>query len=214
MPGGDPPARSTNAKPTGNEIVPRARGREPLAVEQLGALGLLEALPTRKLYCTEVVRVEEDVPAELLDKSIEALIVKEMLICPAALQGVMAKKLDILETEAIFYEGTLWLVDGNVSLSAARLGYLDPEGKTTLIVTGKLKIEPDIAPKGLVERLCKVHNLGRIAGSAEQIAALEFLLGISEGNLKVVSPEKSPEEPKKEKPKDRNEVHNIVNLKL
>jgi hypothetical protein len=189
--------------PAGYEMVERAL---------VLSAGLLEALPARKLYCTEVVRVEEDVTAELLDKSVEALVVKEMLICPVALQGVMAKKLDILETEAIFYEGKLWLVDGNVSLSTARLGYL--EGKTTLIVTGKLKIEPDIAPKTLVGRLCKVHNLGRIEGSEEQIAALEFLLGISEGDLRVVSPEKPPKEPKEKKPEDRNEVHNIVNLKL
>ena len=189
--------------PAGFELVERAL---------VLSVGLLEALPARKLYCTEVVRVEEDVTAELLEKSVEALVIKEMLICPAALQGVMAKKLDILETEAIFYEGKLWLVDGSVSLSTARLGYL--EGKTTLVVTGKLQIEPDVAPKALVERLIVVHNLGRIKGSADQIAALEFRLGIAEGDLKVVSPDKSPEEPRKEKQEDRNEVHNIVDLKL
>jgi hypothetical protein len=175
---------------------------------------LLEALPVRKLYCTEVVRVEEDVTPEALDKSLEALVVKEMLICPVALEGVMAKKLDILETEAIFYEGKLWLVDGKATLSTARLGYL--EGETTLIVTGKLKIEPDIAPKTLVERLIVVHNLGQIVGSAEQIAALEFRLGINEGDLKAVSPEKAAEEPEPEGPKEDTEyvINNIVNMKL
>jgi hypothetical protein len=189
--------------PAGFELVERAL---------VLSAGLLEALPVRKLYCTEVVRVEEDVSAELLDRSVEALVVKELLICPAALQGVMAKKLDLLDTEAIFYEGKLWLVDGNVSLSTARLGYLD--GKTTLVVTGRLEIEPDIAPKTLVERLVKVHNLGQIQGSAEQIAALEFRLGIGEGDLRVVSPKKSPKEPEQEKPEERNEIHNIVHLTL
>ena len=175
---------------------------------------LLEALPVRKLYCTEVVRVEEDVTPEALDKSLEALVVKQMLICPVALQGVMAKKLDILETEAIFYEGKLWLVDGKATLSTARLGYLEDE--TTLIVTGKLKIEPDVAPKTLVDRLIVVHNLGQIVGSAEQIAALEFRLGINEGDLKAVSPEKAPEEPEPEGPKEDTEyvINNIVNMKL
>jgi len=191
--------------PAGYEMVERALVLSP---------ALLEALPARKLYCTEVVRVEEDVTAEALDKSLEALVVKEMLICPAALQSVMAKKLDILETETIFYEGKLWLVDGEATLSTARLGYLDPEGKTTLIVTGNLEIEPDIPPKTLVDRLCKVHNLGRIVGSAEQVAALEFRLGISEGDLKAISPEKASEEPEQDEPQDRYEISNIVNLKL
>jgi hypothetical protein len=189
--------------PAGYEMVERALVLSP---------ALLEALPARKLYCTEVVRVEEDVTAEALDKSLEALVVKEMLICPAALQSVMATKLDILETEAIFYEGKLWLVDGEATLSTARLGYL--EGKTTLVVTGKLEIEPDIPPKTLVDRLVKVHNLGRIVGSAEQVAALEFRLGINEGGLKAVSPEKASEEPEQDEPQDRYVISNIVNLKL
>ncbi len=189
--------------PAGHELVERAL---------VLTAGLLEALPVRKLYCTEVVRIEEDVTAELLDKSLEALVVKEMLICPAALQGVLAKKMDVLETEAIFYEGTLWLVDGKADLSNARLGYL--ENKTTLVVTGKLKIEPDVEPKALVDKLVKVHNLGRILGTAEQVAALEFRLGIAEGDLKAVSPDAAPDEPKKDKEKHENEIHSIVNLKL
>jgi hypothetical protein len=191
--------------PAGHELVERALVLTP---------ALLEALPVRKLYCTEVVRVQEDVTPEALDGALEALIVKEMLICPAALQGVMARKLDLLETEALFYEGKLWLVDGTTTLSAAHLGYL--EDKTTLIVTGKLKIEPDIAPKTLVDRLIAVHNLGRIEGSAEQVAALEFRLGVREGSLKTVSPEKAAGEPEPEQPEDEAAyvIDNIVHLKL
>ncbi len=126
----------------------------------------------------------------------------------------MARKLDLLETEAIFYEGKLWLVDGTTTLSTAHLGYLEDE--TTLIVTGKLKIEPDIPPKTLVDRLIAVHNLGQIKGSAEQVAALAFRLGISEGDLRAVSAEKESEEPKPEQPKDEAEyaIDNVVNMKL
>lgn len=188
--------------PAGYEMVERALVLTP---------ALLEALPARKLYCTEVVRVQEDVTPEALDRSLEALIAKEMLICPAALQGVMARKLDLLDTEAIFYEGRLWLVDGTTTLSSAHLGYL--EGKTTLIVTGKLEIVPDITPKTLVDRLIKVHNLGQIVGSAEQVAALEFRLGINKGDLRAVSAEETPEP---EQPKDDAEyvIDNIVNMKL
>ena len=191
--------------PAGHELVERALVLTP---------ALLEALPVRKLYCTEVVRVQEDVTPEALDASLEALVVVEMLICPAALQGVMAKKLDLLETEAIFYEGKLWLVDGKATLSAAHFDYMGD--KTTLIVTGKLTIEPDVAPKALVERLVVVHNLGRIEGTAEQVAALEFRLGVHEGSLKAVSAEEADEESAPEQPKDEAEyaIDNIVNLKL
>ena len=61
-----------------------------------------------------------------------------------------------------------------------------------------------------------MHNLGRIEGSAEQIAALEFRLGIREGSLKAVSPEKAAGEPEPKQPKDEAVyvIDNIVNLKL
>jgi hypothetical protein len=191
--------------PAGYELVERALVLTP---------ALLEALPVRKLYCTEIVRVQEDVTPEALDESLEALIVKEMLVCPAALQGVMARKLDILETEAIFYEGKLWLVDGGSTLSAAHLDYMGD--KTTLVVTGKLVIEPDVAPRALVERLVVVHNLGRIEGTAEQVAALEFKLGINEGSLKVGSAEDEAGESEPDEPEDDQTyvIDNAVNLKL
>jgi hypothetical protein len=191
--------------PAGYELVERALVLTP---------ALLEALPARKLYCTEIVRVQEDVTPEALDESLEALIVVEMLICPAALQGVMATKIDILETEAFFYEGKLWLVDGEATLSTAHLDYMGDE--TTLVVTGKLVVEPDVAPKALVERLVVVYNLGRIEGTAEQVAALEFKLGINEGSLKVVSTEEAAEESEPEEPEDGQTyvIDNAVNLKL
>jgi hypothetical protein len=195
-------AHKVTVIPAGYEMMERALVLTP---------ALLEALPARKLYCTEVVRVQEDVTPGALDESLEALVVKEMLICPVALQGVMAKKLDILQTEAIFYEGKLWLIDGKVTLSTAHLDYLGD--RTTLIVTGKLKIEPDITPKTLVDRLIVVHNLGRIEGSAEQVAALEFCLGINEGGLKAVSTEDAPE-PEQPTADTEYVIDNIVNMKL
>jgi hypothetical protein len=173
--------------------------------------GLLAALPARKLYCTEIVRVAEDVTAEALDENLEALVATQTLICPAGLQEVIAQKTDLLQTDALFYKGTLWLVDEHARLTEARLGYI--EGKATLIVTGRLDVDPEVAPKALVDRLVAVHNLGRISGTADQIAALEFLLRTSEGDMHVVSPvDKRKPEPKVDE--DTYEITNIVNLKL
>jgi hypothetical protein len=167
---------------------------------------LLTALPTRKLYCTEQVRIDEDVDADALDRALDALIVKHTVICPQALAEVVSRKLDVLQTETIFYRGKLWLIDSSSSLSPARFDYL--EGEATLIVTGKLGIDPDVAPKTLVDRLDKVHNLGLIEGTADQIAALQSRLGIGEGSLKETG------EPKLKPEGQQPTIHNMVNLKL
>jgi hypothetical protein len=189
--------------PAGHELVERALVLTP---------GLLAALPARKLYCTEVVRVAEDVTAAALDAGLEGLVATQTLLCPAALQGVMAQKSDLLQTEAIFYEGRLWLVDGRTRLTEARLTYV--EGKATLVVTGRLDLDPEVTPKALVDRLAAVHNLGLITGTADQIAALEFMLRTNEGDLQAVSPpaEEAPETEAEDE--DTYAIVSIINLKL
>ena len=122
------------------------------------------------------------------------------------------QKTDLLNTEALFYEGTLWLVDERARLTEARLGYI--EGKVTLIVTGRLDVDPDVAPKALVDHLLAVHNLGLISGTADQIAALEFLLGASEGDLHVVSTEDKQEPETEEQDAETYKLGNVINLKL
>jgi hypothetical protein len=158
------------------------------------------------------VRIAEDVSAEALDEGLEALVATQTLICPAALQGVLAQKTDLLNTEVLFYEGTLWLVDERSRLTEARLGYI--EGKATLIVTGRLDVDPGLSPKALVDHLIVVHNLGLISGTADQIAALEFLLGTSEGDMRVVSTEEEQEPEAEEQEAETYELGNVIHLKL
>ncbi len=174
---------------------------------------LLGALPSRKLYCTELLRIDEDVDADGLDRGVEAIVAKEMVICPAALAGVMSKKLDVLDTEALFYDGALWLIDGESALTPATLGYL--EGRATLVVLGKASIAPDVAPETLVDRLIEVHNYGFIEGSPDQIAALQFKLGTNEGELTEKLPAEPEEAGEGEKAAERGpRIVNVVNLKL
>ena len=188
--------------PAGHQLVERAL---------VLSASLLDALPSRKLYCTEMVRIDEDVDAGALIKAVDSLVVKGLFICPAALSGVVSEKLDVLETETIFYDGTLWLVDDSSALAAARFGYQD--GPVTLIVLGELSIEPDIAPKVLVERLAQVHNYGRIEGTRDQVAALQFRLGVDHGSLSEAMPDETEDEKEKAKP-HRYRISNVVNLKL
>jgi hypothetical protein len=150
---------------------------EPVSLDRY----VLQSLPGKKLYCTERVVVAQDVEGELLQNAIDAIVAEGLVICPARLGGVIARKVDMLKTNVVLYEGELWLVEGEAELRATRFDYLD--GKLTLVVTGELKIDPAADPKLLAARLAKVHNLGEISGTPEQLAAIQARLGIGEGEL-------------------------------
>jgi hypothetical protein len=158
--------------PAGFELVER-----PLVLDR----ALLGALAGKKLYCTERVQVAADVEAAMLEKSLGGLVCKELLLCPAALGPVMAGKCNLLETQAVFYEGTLWLEENSSTLTSARFDYL--EGQATLVVTGAVTVDPQVDPQVLAGRLARVHNLGCIRCTPEQAAALRSRLGLAEGSI-------------------------------
>jgi hypothetical protein len=169
--------------PAGFELV-----EKPLTLDSF----VLESLQTRKLYCTGNVRIDPTVEPSLLDSHLEALICKAMVLCPARLRGILAHKIDPLKTKVIFYEGELWLVDGEARLSQSRFDYL--EDKAVLVVTGELSLDPALDPKVLASRLSAVHNSGEIRGTVEQIAAIQARLGLNEGELIDTAAETGPEE--------------------
>ena len=172
------PARLTN-KAVRMKIIPSGFTvvEEPLTLDHL----VLQSLPAKKLYCVERVVVAGDVDAQLLDGSLDALICEGVVLCPAALGSVIARKVDVLKSRIVPYEGELWLVEGEAELRGTRFDYLD--GKLTLVVTGELEIDASLDPKLLAARLAKVHNLGEISGTPDQLAAIQARLGISEGEL-------------------------------
>lgn len=57
------------------------------------------------------------------------------------------------------------------------------EGVATLVVFGELKLDPHITPETLAKKLDKVHNMGSISCTPEQMGAIQSLLGVSEGQL-------------------------------
>ena len=153
---------------------------------------VLAALPSPNLFCLERVVVDRSASPDLLDERIEQIIVKDVMLCPAALKGVMSRKCNILETRAIFYEGELWLVDGSEELSASRFEYLD--GKATLVVTGALAIDEAVEPGVLANRLAQVHNMGAIKCTPEQRGAIQARLGLNEGAIGAGESEREHEE--------------------
>jgi hypothetical protein len=162
----------TTIIPAGFEFVDR-----PLTLGNI----LLESLPGRKLYCTDRVQIEPDVDASLLDENVGALISEDIIICPVGLRHVIAQKCNLLESKVIFYEGELWMVDDETDLRASRFDYL--EGRATLVVYGELTIDAEIDPRTLAERLAKVHNMGEIRCTPEQMGAIQARLGTSDGEL-------------------------------
>ena len=159
--------------PAGFELV-----ETPLVIEAAN----LGTLPGKKLYCTEKVQIEADVAASALDQALEKLVAEGLLLYPKALSETLARKCELSSTQAIAYEGELWLVEKTAELPASRFEYL--EGKATLVVLGKLKIDPEIEAKVLAERLAKVHNKGVISCTRAQMGAIQARLGLNKGELR------------------------------
>jgi hypothetical protein len=130
---------------------------EPLVIDSAA----LASLPGDRLYCTKRVQIEPDVSAAALDEHLAALVGKEMVFCPSALGSTIA--------------------DDERQLPTFALEALD--GVATLAVFGELSLDPGIAPETIAVRLAKVHNMGQISATPDQIAALEPLLGMHDGDL-------------------------------
>lgn len=194
--------------PAGFELVER-----PITL----SAALLRAMPARKLYCTELVRIGEDVDTDALAGTLDALVAKDLVLCPAALSPVLGQKLDVLETDVLFYEGQLWLIEEGGSLSVASLERA--EEKLAIVVLGALTVDADVSPELLADRVSVVHNRGMIAGTPDQMAILQLRLGSGEGDWVERKPSKEDADKAKaaEAPEHRppaNHISNIVNLEL
>ena len=189
-----------NTVPAGFEWV-----KKPLVLDS----DTLEVLPGKKLYCKEWVRITPEVAPQAFDQHLERLIAKELVLCPSALKSTLAQKCDLFETKVVFYADTLWLVQDEQTLHSARFAGL--EGSATLVVTGELTIDAEIAPATLAEHLSAVHNFGEIRGTPDQIAALRSRLSQYEGELEEVSPDAEPPQ-EEEPPQDHMGNVNILAL--
>ena len=150
---------------------------KPLVLDNV----LLAALPVRKLYCAERVQIAAEVEPDTLDKSLEGIVCEAMILCPEPLRRVLTPKCNLLETQVVFYEGELLLVDGESQLRASRFNSL--QNKVTLVVFGELTLAPEISAQALKDRLVKVHNLGRIKCTPDQMDVIEARLGLHDGEL-------------------------------
>jgi hypothetical protein len=141
----------------------------------------LESLTNAKLFCTGTVVFGPDVESSAVERGIAGLRSLGLIVCPKRLKDAVKTKVDMVADRVIFYEGELWLFDDEHTLRTSRFEYLD--GKATVLVSGELRIEPEIAPSVLADRFHVVHNLGEIQCTPEQMGAIEARLGIHDGEL-------------------------------
>ena len=150
---------------------------DPLILDLPTIAGLQDA----KLYCTESVTLDATVTAEALNGHLASLVSRGLILCPASLKDTFGSVCDLVENRVIFYEGELWVFDEEHTLRAARFEFLD--GKATVIVSGELTIDPDVPAKTIAERLDRIHNLGEIHCTPDQMGAVEARLGLHDGEL-------------------------------
>lgn len=144
-----------------------------------------------RLYCGRRVVVDAAVAAEEVDQHLRALRCSDRILAPIALRDALAPKCDLMQDRVTFYEGTLWLEDGETTLHAQRLASLD--GVATLWVGGELTIAVDVAADMLAEKLAKVHNHGTILCTPAQMGALHLRMGDNQGELRDrTAPEEEP----------------------
>jgi hypothetical protein len=170
------------------KVIPQ--GFEPVRGPVTIDAALLDALPARRLYCSEL-RFADDVAAEQLDNALDALIVSDLLVAPASLRTVLGSKCNLLETETVLYEGTLWHFDDEHVLYPQRFEYVD--GMVTMVITGELTLAAELAPALLAQRVDKVHNLGEIMCTAAQMSALQNRMGLERGEFVVSGAEDAVE---------------------
>ena len=171
----------------------------------------LKGWSNRNIYCVERVLIRTDVTPDLLDRAIGGLISKESIVCPGGLSTVLSKKCNTLTTTVHYYEGTLWLVENELTLRASRFDFL--EEKATLFVTGVVTIDPDLEPQRLFDGLAGVYNWGVLSCRPNQMGALEARMLLNEGVLNDSTPTPETEDDEKKK-EDGTVTINVGNFKL
>ncbi len=161
---------------------------EPLTITNY----YLENMKSSKLYCREWVNIESSVDPKLLKQKLEKLISNEQIVCPVALKSIMSEKTDWTKSDIIFYEGELWLIDGDRTLQQNALAVA--KGKATLVVLGQLTFSEDVELSSFNKIVDKIHNYGNIRCLPEHMQAINAKLGMNEGNIEDVSEKHSHHE--------------------
>ncbi len=133
------------------------------------------------LYSADIIRFGDDINEELLNKHIRALYTTGSIICTEALRPAVLKLCTDPSVRILHHAEELILVEGRHTLTRAELGYR-PD-RFSLLVYGALKIQEDLDPRELFDRLEWVDKFGEISAGEEQLGALQARLRTREGAL-------------------------------
>jgi hypothetical protein len=141
----------------------------------------LQSLANERLFCVGDVIIGNDVDSRALDRAVDTIASMGAILCQARLKDVLKTKCDMLDDRVILYEGTLWYVDDDRQLFSDQFDYID--GPMTIVNRGELRISSDVAPKSILDRVAKIHNMGEIECQPEHVPAIEARLGIRDGDI-------------------------------
>lgn len=146
----------------------------------------------RKIYAIGSVNILDDVDADTLDTALDSLVCTGRVLCPEPLSEVFSGVCDTLNTDVVFYGGSLWVVDTDLTLRQSRLDLID--GTATLYNNGTVTIEEDVDARTLYDRLSAVYNWGTITCFPDQMSAVEARMAFNEGTLHEASEQEESDE--------------------
>ncbi len=166
----------TNVVPVEHELVER-----DLSL----TAGTIRSWKKRKIFATGNVTMHEDIDTDTLDTALDRLVCTGRVLCPESMSEVFSSVCDTLNTDVIFYGGTLWVVETDLTLRQSRLDLID--GTATLYNSGNVNIEEDVDARILYDRLAAVYNWGTITCFPDQMSSVEARMAVNEGTLHETS---------------------------
>ena len=162
----------TNVVPVEHELVER-----DLSL----TAGTIRSWKKRKIFATGNVTMHVDIDTDTLERALDRLVCTGRVLCPESMSEVISSVCDTLNTDVIFYGGTLWVVETDLTLRQSRLDLID--GTATLYNSGNVNIEEDVDARILYDRLAAVYNWGTISCFPDQMSSVEARMAVNEGTL-------------------------------
>lgn len=156
-----------------------------------------------KIYSPHVI-IEHNVTLEMLQQHIAGIRTKGKIVCPDHLVDAVLEKIDNHATKILTYKDKVKLIKGVHSLSASELEHT--QGRLTLIVYGVVKIDADLSPELILEKIDCIDNFGVIEGNRKQCGVIHTKIRNQNG---VVT-----EAQNEEKENEENGIGNVGYLKL
>ena len=141
----------------------------------------IKRLNNVRLYVSGMLKLDDDITADMLEGRIEKLKIKDAILCRSELTEPVFDRCDDYTVSICDYSGRVYVIDGEHTLTESELKY-SPE-KTTYVVQGSLKVGDDVAPESIFEKVEYIYNFGEITCSPEIYGVLQLKARKSTGEI-------------------------------